>query len=239
VLFRSVSLAGARNAYEERRAAAEIRAVVQGILKDGVDADISDVRPRAKGDAGEVERTLKVTFADVVRSARRYNAEIVALGLQDLSARTIARTDKGDLLARIQKARDLTLAYRREMGGKFADLRQRVETSRMSPASKAAFLAGVEAGIGGSQERLDRILDLQIEVLDLNEEQIVFLKSRPRAWVVQNNTFMFYDRADMQAFNARAMRIEAAAAEIARIQAGQRARMQDFEKEMGEYSETR
>lgn len=217
-----------------RTAAAEMQRVVGGFMDDGLKTDVGDTRPRARGEAGEVERTVKESYADILLSARAYETDIRAMGLADMTPARLARADLGAVIGNIARAKVRTVAYRSEIDTKIAAFRKRIEDSALSPAHKQAYLDGFDRGYGAQRGRTTRLLDLQEELLDLSEQQIRFLQLHRRGWVVQNNIIAFRSQADMRAFNVVARRIATVNAEIRALQADQRSRMEGFERDLGE-----
>lgn len=232
----AVVLARADEKAQMRTAAAEMQRIVGGFVDHGLAADIGDTRPRARGDAGEIERTLKEGWTDIQASARSYEADVKGLELDRMTPARLARADLGALITDIHAARARTETYREDVLGKIANFRTRIETSTMSPANKRAYLAGFDKGFGATRVSLERMLDLQEEALTVSEQQIRFLRSRRSGWLVQNNMIMFRKRSDMVEFNAMATRVAAVNGEIAAMQAQQQARMRQYNRELGEHA---
>lgn len=232
--FSALGLADENDNLQRRRAASGLQQMISGFLEKGLEADANDTRPRATGEAGEVEQALRETFTDILLAARRYNTDMKALGLQDLSARELGRSDLSDVIGRILRAKLRTSAYRDEVIARVEGFREKINASHMSPESKRQAIAAFDAGFDRSRDELIRGLDLQMQLLDLTEQQVRFLKRRKGTWAPQNGVIAFSNRRDMDTFNATAAQMQAVSAEIVAFRAGQKSKMQGFERQLGE-----
>lgn len=213
---------------QESIAKAEIRRVIADFQKDGVDADFSNTRPKARGQAGEVERLVKETVADAARVASRHNREFDALKLGDLAPRDVARADLTALQAKLRKATSLVVAYRNEIDEVLKRARTRVEASKLDSVNRRTYLRGFESGFVERQQVLDRSLDLQLDLIDQTSEQIAFLQRRRGAWMVRGDNYVFSSMADVNEFNRLGMAIRRTAQQFNSLQANESRRLDNL-----------
>lgn len=230
----TTSLAGAvaDRKDQERIASTELRKVIAGFLDEGARLEIRDTRPKARGEPGEIERLVKISMADIAKIARQYEADIGALKLDNLTPRELAKADLGAVQVRLRKAISLTVAYRSDLEDAQKRIKARLDASKVSPFSKRLFAQSFGTDFAATQERLDRMLDLQLELIDVTSEQLAFLDRRRGGWVVVGDSFAFRTMADVTAYNARAVEIQRIGRELESIKRGQRSRMLDLQDQL-------
>ena len=233
-----LSAAGGRASFQseqERIASIEIDRALSVIQTGDLSADLSDTRPKAKGEAGEIERVTKESLAEMWTVAKAYNADIAALALDDLEPRALARADLNDVIARLDKARDLTVAYRTAAHAVMDGLPAKFAKADISAFSRAQGLKSLEETLTRSTARLDALLDLQEQAVALNREQVVFLRTHRGGWIVQNGALAFYEASVMREFNTRAGKIAGVLAEIEAGKQGEARRVDGYRETLKRY----
>lgn len=210
---------------QERVALAEIHRVVSAFTDDGLQADFSNTRPKARGEPGEMERLVKESVADAVGVARKYDADIKALKLDNMTSREIANGDMDEIKGRLRKATSLTVDYGNAVDDIGKRIAARADASEVSEYAKRRYLREFQQGFAAGKVKVDQVLELQLSVIDLTSEQLDFLQSNRGAWVVQGGGFAFRNQPALDNFNGRALEIQNATAEMQAIQRAQMGRM--------------
>lgn len=220
---------------QEEIAIAELNSVVDMIASGDIKTLRIDTRPKAKGEAGEIEQVVKTSLADVLQVARKYDAEVTALNLDGLSAQPATRTRLKEQARRFEQARSLTKAYRTDVLASLRAIPDRVEAARIDDSAKKSFMRGYNRAIANGTGDLDRQLDLTEKLIDLNLEQIRWLLARPNVWQQQGDRIAFYEQSDLNTFNRQVQAIEAVGSELTGMEEAKRIalRRQRFGPEAG------
>ncbi len=219
---------GLERARQEQVAMGEIRRVMRVIEEGDYDIDLTDTRPKARGQAGEVEKLFKEISLDFLNVGKSYEDDLKTLDIDNISPEQLKRQDLRDVTARLRKAGARTSTYREEVTACFARAKKRMESSKAAATATGAALQDFRDELDKSAERVDQLITLQERLIALNADQIEFL--RTHRWAAQNGSFMFYSVADMNAFNKRATEIDRLIREIHGYQDSARQRMRDFNR---------
>lgn len=222
---------------QEQIARAEIVRAMDVVLADGQEGPLIDPRPKARGDIGKLEQTVKHTFSIMQTLGRAYGADIAAL---DISWKDgAANLTRAALLRRVERltaAKARSEAFRTAMRAELQALPGRLEGSGVPSGLRRSLMSGLDESIDGELADLDRSIGLHQRVLDLHLAQTRFLLDRPAAWIVTGGRVTFYRAADVERFNAFAGEFEAAQKEIEELDYQSRKKMLESRDRMaGEY----
>jgi len=212
---------------QQRIAVAEMKAALSLIQQGDVEKMVIDPRPKARGEAGEVERVVKQSFADMLKVAKAYRAEMNALELDRYAGAPPSRGSLQEQARRLKTARELTARYRTDVNAAIGRIRPTIEASDIGAAGKAAFLRGFDGALERGSGDLDRQFALSLKLIDLNLEQVNFLLGRPGAWKAQGREVAFYRQQDLDRFREMATEIRTIASEMEAIERRQRQALQD------------
>lgn len=193
-----------------RTAAHEVEVAVAA-LRAAPTAQI-DVRPKATGDAGELERLIKTTFAELQQDRLDYLAALTKAGVperlnpdslvHDASLRT--------LRASLARGEAIAATYRERYRDRKVEARAAIVRSALSMMAKNMVLDAFDRAAAHADhgEALWEVEGAYLAEMDAAAADLQHAKGR---WTVHGEEVVFAQPADLQAYNRRRANLHALA----------------------------
>lgn len=168
----------------------------------------------ADGAFGKLEGLTKSFVNQMLAERQNYLAEMTAIGWPSvLDTNRIAGDPKLIESGRIvHKADGLVRKYRASTAALYPKMRKTIEDMSATPELKSEMLRGFDRGAGQSLPQLQEYWSLEADTVSQVNAIFDLLASRKGRWEVQGGKLLFANQADLDAFNARIMAIQADAA---------------------------
>jgi hypothetical protein len=161
-----------------------------------------DMRIKATGDAGEMERISKSAAARTIAAARKYHATLAALDYPAFVAPAHLAADRGLVKTRekLKGARQAVRVLRADSQANLEVLQTEVRASKMSEGNKTQFEAGIARGAAKRRQMEERSLDCEDGIF-VEFGAIADLLARPRGrWLVKGKTIVFSNDRDLASY---------------------------------------
>jgi len=167
-----------------------------------------DVRPTARGDAGVVEGAAKQLLAQVVADQKSYLAEISALGYPGFMAPERLAADRGlrTTRARLSQAQAIIQKYRALHGARLRGYRDGINQSSLSEPTKQQLVSQLDADYSARMAETDRLWDLEAQMFGEYQQAVEGLARAEGRWTARGHALVFYDHADLVAYNSHIQR---------------------------------
>jgi hypothetical protein len=178
-------------------AANSVESSLSALEHPGSDSAPTTAKPRATGDAGEVERLLTAFLGQIQSDHEDYLRDMAATGIQDVLKPARLAKDKSlrAALESIEEARSVVKAYQARAERRRNEFRHAIETSALSPAKKQELLAGVDHSSRDAGE--SDTWGLEMAILDEFEATARDLRHSRGRWSITGRGIMFTDQGDL------------------------------------------
>lgn len=216
----AVTHAVARAGDNERAASQELDQAFAGLGGHGP----IDMRVRAKGEAGAVERAARQFAAADRDAAKAYTEALKALDYPAIvSAKRLAASHGLSVaLVRLDKARDAVKAYGRRMNANIEQFRASLKAAAIPAERKGALIREFNAKIAGTGDANARVLASEDAILGEYEDLAADLKHARGRWLADGAKMRFADPVDLNTYRSHMQNIQRTAREERAVQSGVR-----------------
>jgi hypothetical protein len=188
---------------QTRLALSEVRSTMDVILRARDQELAIDPRPKATGQAGQVEAAFKRFAIELVDDRRRYKQDLAGLGFPAaLQPRSLAKENLALVAEKLAKARTVVEKYRDLNEQRLLDYRHLLDSAALSEDARSQFIVGYEQSFGRGQSAHDQAWSYEEAVIDDSRQLVSLLASHRGGWRFNGRQLAFSDLGLLAAYNA-------------------------------------
>jgi hypothetical protein len=209
-------------------AASEMQATLREAAKQA-DAGPVDTRPKASGEAGELERMVKQFYAVLREDQVAYRAELTALGFPAFIQPENIGAPGGPARARkgLDRMDAVVAKYRARTEQRLTEYRVTIQNAPIRDKYKSGMLAGFDESMVARKPDRDRLWNLEQDIVDEYRAVVTLLEHPKGRWTADAKGYRFESRADLKAFNGHVAKAQDLAQEQERLRQQTLDRTQD------------
>jgi hypothetical protein len=218
------SLGALRNSDEQRQQTLESLTDIQQLMSRAI-SNPSDTKPQfgetkpLEGDVGEIDKFMRTAVTRAATSRAAFRQELVSIGWFSLINADRIKNDKSFLesKATIAKAKSIVDKYDKERQTWIPLMETEVASSSMSPSLKSDVLAGLRKSIVKTGPRIDRLWELENQIVQ-TKEQVILMLEKSKKWRISDGKFVFSQPDELDQFRSYLGKIKDLAQQEKQIQ---------------------